>query len=460
MKLLYRNQTHSFRSRGLFQFLQILQEAHPGWLDLAGIKTRLPGINPRQLARYIDLLEAAGLQLVEYETKTRGRFRLSVAPDALFFTNDKAIPVASIPVPSKPLTTTHDTPLAIFLNEAWVNWVIALLHSNLALHDGKLSGEEGAFAYLDAAEAAAATLPLWTVDVVTMRRAFVLVRESRFREASYCLRRVDTAIRDGHALSSTPARVQLLRAKIRYDQARYDEAEQLLALPAASTKENCPHKINLLALIAGRKFLAANDAEAPALLSQTLSMLTEAFGNVFLWHGDTSLLDGLCYNFANNLLRGLSRGVIPESSADTIMQWLAANMLVCRKLGVGEDSVLAALLLIDVGLDYGYSIANWPKILQNEMNHCGDLAGLLTQSLTQARQIGNTLEIAQCLRRQMRLASSASAAAMIYFEVSELLHKQGRKDLLHELAEDWRVRFGTAPPKPVKNTEAEQSQGG
>ena len=455
MKLLYHKQAYSFRSRGLFQFLRIVQDAHPGWVDLAGIEARLPGIDPRQLARFVDLLEAADLPLVDYETKTRGRFRLAVKPDAIAFSGDKALPVASTPAPAEPFAPLTTLPLAVYQDEAWISWVVALLHSNLALHDGRLSGDAGALDYLGEAEAATATLPLWTVSVVHIRRAFVLVRESRFREASFWLRRVDTAIRDGHAHHAAQTRVQLIRAKMRYDQARYDEAEQLLALPTPSGHAHCPHRINLLALISGRKFLAANETEAPILLSQTLAMLAEAFGQVFLWHGDSSLLDGLCYNFANNLLRGIRRGVIPETCADTVMQWLAANMLVCRKMGIGEDSVLAALLLIDVGLDYGYSIAKWPPLLRNELGVSGELEGLLTKSLAQARQMGNTLEITQCLRRQLRLETQAAQAAIVYFEATELLRKQGRKDLLHELAEDWQRLFSTPPPKPVKKAETE-----
>jgi len=455
MKLFYRKQTYSFRSRGLFQFLKILQDACPDWVDLAGIEARLPDINPRQLARFIDLLEAAGLPLVDYETKTRGRFRLAVKPDAISFSGDKGLPVASTAAPAEPLTPMTTLPLAVYQDEAWISWVIALLHSNLALHDGRMSGNEGALDHLDSAEAATASLPLWTVSVVHIRRAFVLVRESRFREASFWLRRVDTSIRDGHAHPSAQVRVQLIRAKMRYDQARYDEAEQLLVLPTDLGRSHCPHRINLLALISGRKFLAANEAEAPILLSQTLAMLTEAFGQVFLWHGDSSLLDGLCYNFANNLLRGIRRGLIPETCADTVMKWLAANILVCRKMGIGEDSVLAALLLIDVGLDYGYSITKWPHLLRNELDISGDLEGLLTKSLAQARQMGNTLEIAQCLKRKMRLATTPDMATGSYSEASELLRKQGRKDLLHGLAEEWQRLFSTPPPKPVKKTGTE-----
>ena len=98
MKLLYREQPYPFRSRGLFLFLRILQDAYPGWVELAAIEIRLPGISPRQLARFVDLLEAAGLPLVRYETKTRGRFRLAVEPASIAFSGDQVPPPETTPV--------------------------------------------------------------------------------------------------------------------------------------------------------------------------------------------------------------------------------------------------------------------------------------------------------------------------------------------------------------------------
>lgn len=85
MRLTYDNRPYSFRSPGLLVFLRLLADAHPAWVDLAGIEARLPGIDRRQIARFIDTLAAADLPLVAYETKTRGRFRLTVAPALIAF---------------------------------------------------------------------------------------------------------------------------------------------------------------------------------------------------------------------------------------------------------------------------------------------------------------------------------------------------------------------------------------
>lgn len=447
MKLLYGGRAYPFRSRGLFVFLRILRDAYPGWADLADIEARLPGLDPRQLARFIDLLEGAGLPLVRYETKTRGRFQLATTPESIAFSGEQEpLPGAAFVTPA-PFAPIAATPLAAYQDEAWVAWVVALIHSTLALHGGHLSGDDGALTHLDRAEAAGATLPSWTASVVHVRRAFVLERESRYREATFWLRRVDTAVRQGRAHPAAKSRAQLVRAKMRYDQARYAEAERFLGMSSEPATFHEPHWLNMSALVSGRKFLTADAANAPKLLDQTLSALVEALGHIFLWHGDSGLLDGLCYNVGNNLLRGIKRGLIPAACADTVMQWLAANMLVCSKLGIGDDSVLANILLIDVGLEHGYSIQQWPQLLRSGLGISGDLGDLLVKTLAQARQTGNQLEIAQCLRRQIRLAASPGAARRAYFEAVELFSSQGRKDVIHKLADEWRIRFGEAPPK-------------
>ena len=444
MKLHYQQRAYAFRSPGLFVFLRLLQNAYPDWVDRAAIENRMPGVDPRQLARFVDLLEAAQLPLLRYETKTRGRFRLAVSPDSLELCDDQPADEAGA-LAGAP-ASGEVAALAVYQNDAWVLWVVALLHSALAVHSGQLCGEDGGLDHLDTAEAATATLPPWTRSVVHLRRAFTLARASLYREAARSLRRVDTAVRDGDAHPACQGGARLVRAKIRYDQARYDAAQHILDQPQPAVGQHCPHWLNMGALLDGRKFLAADDAAAPTLLARTLAAFAEAFGYIFLWQGDSSLLDALSYNFANNLLRGVKRGLLPGACADTVMQWLAANLLVCRKLGIGEDSILVNLLLIDVAMENDNSLGQWPQLQRYGTDFCGDLATLLDKTLAQARHTGNALEIAQCLRRRMQLSVSPESAEEAYLEAVALYGEQGKKNVAAELAEQWRQRFATPPP--------------
>lgn len=454
MKLLYRKHIHTFRSPGLFVFLQMLRDAYPRWVDMAGIEAHMPGTHPSQLARFIDLLETKDLQLVRYETKTRGRFQLAVKPESIVITGEQLPSYQTAPAAVPLYTPIAGATLGDYQNEAWVAWFVALMLSTVALHNGHLSGKEGALEHLDAADAACKMLPAWTASVVYIRRAFVLGRESRYREATYWLRRANTAARHGHAHPAAKTAAQLVCAKLHYDQARYAEAERMLCAPPESAMTRHPYWLNMNALISGRKFLGAQDGDAPELLLQALSALAEAMGYVFLSHGDNSLLDGLCYNYANNLLRGIRRGIIPDRCADTVVQWLAANILAFRKLGIGDDSIFTSLLLVDVALDQGYSVKQWPYLLRCEMDVSGGLKGLLAKALAQARRTGNKPEIAQCLRRQVRMTASPAEARLAYIEAAALFGKQGRDDLVRELKEEWQAKFGRTPPKVKMADEA------
>ena len=333
-------------------------------------------------------------------------------------------------------------PLAIYLNPEWVTWVRSLLYANLALHEGNLSGVDGsALAHLDAAEAAASSLPLWATSVVHVCRSQVLVRESRHREAVFWIRRVYTAARQGYAHPAARSGAQLLRAKMRYDQARYAEAEHFLSSPLKTEGMTCPNWLNMTALLTGRQFVRSTGAESTHLLAQTFSRLAEALGHVFIGYGDTSLLNTLSYNFSTNLLQGIRHELFPKSCTDIALQWLATNKLVCKKLGVGDDSVLADLLLIDIGWEFGCAVETWPELLRCGQNAKGNLNGVLERALAQARRMGNRQEIAHCLWRQMRLAPSAELGRGAYLEAAEIYESLNRKDSSIQLAAEWKARF-------------------
>ena len=69
-----------FRSPGLRLFLQTLADTWPQSATLAALQARIPGVAPRQLARFVDTVEKAGLNWLHYETKTRGPWRLLFPP--------------------------------------------------------------------------------------------------------------------------------------------------------------------------------------------------------------------------------------------------------------------------------------------------------------------------------------------------------------------------------------------
>lgn len=439
MEVSYCGQSYRLRSAGLFRFLSLLHGNGLAWVDLAAIDGVLPGIAPRQLARFIDTLDALHLPLVHYETKTRGRYRLAVPAEALVF-NAGAVVGEAGDVPrqlggAEPIAACDGFGL---LDENWLVWTIALVHAMLQMSEGRLFNETGAQASVDVAAGACHTLPAWTKSVVDLRRVLILGKQSNLREALHSIRRVNTALRAGRAHPGVGRRARLVHAKMYYDRGLYARAERRLG---NISPQPCldAGALNMRALLNGQRFLAASPAKAFNFLSMVFSDLTEALGEVFLGNADSGMLDCLTFNIGNNILRGVHKGIFPPTAADIALQWFACNRLVCRKFGIGDDSVLVDLLLVDVGAEFGYSITHWPAALAD----IESLDELLTQALIHARQTGNRMEIGECLLRQVRYAPSAGASDAAFYEAMDIFDSLGMKSMKNALYDAKRSRGTT-----------------
>ncbi len=450
MQLLYQGKSYSFRSAGLARFIRILAAAsdqgEAGWVSLADLQSHMPALSPRQLGRFVDMLAEEDLPLIEYETKTRGRYRLAVAPGAIAL-RGLGGETKSAEVHERGDASAMQA-LPVYARAAWGTWVLGLSHAYLALLNGQITGEQGALHYLETAAQGANELPPGPDSVVLVYRAHSLVRASRYREALHLLRRAETLARQGVAHPSVSVRAQLIRSKILYDQGRIDQAARRLhALTTAPFTRSHPQLLNMRALIAGKTAQReSSPSDGAVLLGEALHSLLEAVGGIFLGDGDAALLDGLTYNYANNLLRGVQKSWLPDECAGIAVQWLAINLLLCRKLGIGDDTHLANLLLIDAMLDYRVSADGWHPILRQGLRFIDDPEEFLETTLIQSREVGNRLEMAHCLQRLMRVSEDSGRAWAAYIEAAGLYDTLGRTDSLAEMAGHWRKRFGTKPP--------------
>jgi len=187
-------------------------------------------------------------------------------------------------------------------------------------------------------------------------------------------------------------------------------------------------------------------------LSQNLTTLTEALGYLFLMQGDSSLLNKLFFNYSKSLIFGIEFGIFPKSVADIAMEWVVANQLISRKLGIDEDSVLTDLLWIDITLDYDYSTLNWPEVLKINAKIPGRLDILLEKAINQAERKRNILEKAQCLQRLFRITKDKDHACRAYLEAVELFNQLGRSDLISKLKNTWASRYkGNYPQQPLSS---------
>lgn len=440
MLLTYAGRQHRFGSQRLAEFLALLREAHPSWVDFATLSRQLPGLSPRQLARFVNRLDAAGLPLVVATTKTRGPFCLAVAPETLGLPAWCGRAVVGRPMAAaEALPAPAHLPLDALVREAWVDWAIALLQARIRQRRGSDNGFADCLALLATAEAAASQLPPLAGDVVRVRHAQVLARAGRHREAGFALRRVNTAVRAGLADPLVRAAACQIRAKSHYDRNQLVEAERLAI--AAPPDPPTPQSLNLQALLAGRGALQAGPEAASGLLAQALSLLIRALASVLLGYGDDGLLDALSFNFANNLDRCLELGMLPANAGDTVLAWLAANAAICRELGVGGDSVLAELKVVEASQRYGRWPTRWPA---GVVMPAGPRQ-LLVEAEAKARRSGNALEIAECLRLRACLTANATSARLLYFEAMDLLREFDRRDIAESLKAEWQQRFGSVP---------------
>jgi len=251
MQITFRHRSHRSNSSGLLVFLQLLKEKHPNWVDFPTIEKTLPGISPRQMARFIDVLEQANFPLVSYETKTRGRYRLAVLPDELGLNCGMRF------------NSNHETPglnnlktdnlgsasLNVYINDAWLKWTIGLVYARESLRDSNIFDDDGAIFYLDKAEeAATGNLPEWATSVVYVRQAHALMNASNYREALLCLRRVFTLARHKKAHPGAKHMAQLIYAKIHHDLGRSLDSGHLFDPIHTSLPLNWPYQLYLKSL--------------------------------------------------------------------------------------------------------------------------------------------------------------------------------------------------------------------
>ena len=441
MKLTLGDEAFYFRSRGLFVFLNLLKEAHPNWVDLNAVYEVLPNTTPRQIARYIDLLETDNVRLVEYKTKTKGKFRLSVTPQLLTLpplNNHSVLNHANTDIKNHAVTlnTAHHK-LTDFLNSDWVTWLLGVVSAHLALMDGHLCTKNGALIHLNNALQASQNLPAWTKSIVYVRLGHACTRKCEYAEAHAWLRKAETLQRAGLAHPAVALRLCLLRAKLRYDQGKIADTKTLLKAAPLNNAPS-PQLLSMQALLFGQQCFD-DLSNAPSHLLNAFNLLSQAIGGVLLWQEDTSLLDALTYNFGNLMLRAVKLNVLPTQHVDLAAKWLASNIVVCRKLGVGEDSVLTDLLLFDVAHEHGVNTHDWHDYIKHSQPNFSKPHFILQRAERHARSQANPLELAECLRREMWIADNGKAQTS-YIEALTILDAVKRPDIAQQLKEEFKQR--------------------
>ncbi|WP_395007893.1 hypothetical protein [Undibacterium sp.] len=436
MSINYLGKTYTFRSQGLLAFLRFLVGKHPNPVCYADLQLRFTGLTPRQIARYIDAIEAHDglLGVVTYRTKTRGPFHLNAESTALQF-KKPAIQTPMTVASSRVQHQVESATLSQCLSPAWVDWVRGLLLATLGLNRLHNSDQVDAFGFLDMATIAAEQLPPWAGFIVMNCRAHHLERESRYREAHYILRKITSAASDGFVKPSILSRAHLCRAKIQYDQGRYQDSEKTLMSLANDSYSAPPAWLNVHALNLGQKFNQSKAAppEQEAHLSEILSTFLEAIGDTFMLYGDSRTLDALSFNFGNNLLRAIRKKLLPDSHVQTVLDWFVLNLLICNRMAIGNDSIYTHLLIVDVLEEFSVNVERLPIELRDLAQSRAKRENYLKKNLSLARISGNRPEIAECLLRIGKITLNTEFAHSCFKEACEIASELAHKNLTQRI---------------------------
>jgi hypothetical protein len=435
MLIQYKTMQCQTNSTGLIQFLNLLMKAYPAALDFNEIKTSIPRIDPRQTARYVDKLEGSRIFIIGYRTKTCGPFQLRVAPNEiqlpkLLRLHDED-EFSCLPKPKKLDSDNLDT----LLSPHWIPWVENLTQANLCLNNSYLGVNCDPFSFLEFADSAAKKLPLWPKLVVSVCRAHILERKSLYSKAHSALKCLKSAKNHGQIPDNILVRGRLCEAKILYDQGCYQKSEEILNQLPDSFNYTPPLFLNIQALNLGQKFLRSNadHSQQRILLSETLSALMLAFSDVFLMHGDSSLLDALSFNIGNNLLRGIRKGVVPSSYVTSVLQWFSLSIFISRELGTGSHSVLTQLLIIDVMEEFGPQSGSLPAQLDKLSNSKLEREQYLETQLKTAEQSGHRGELAECLLRLGKITQDEKLSMEYFRKAKDEALKLKHKTLVEEI---------------------------
>lgn len=435
----FQGQAHRFRSKDLLHFLRLIHCNHPQVTKLQDIKQSFPSISGKQLARYIETLEERGLALLNYQTKTRGPYQLKVAHQTLQLPHLETIAGAES-AHTKSLETSFLKALNLndFLNPAWIEWINNLLQSNLCLQSAKFSYEDdGNFRFLQQAENAALKLPSWAKLVVDVCHAHHLERASRYRDASKYLKRIEKAALHQHIPPIILARARLCRAKILYDQGRYQDSQAALNDVQILSTHFPPLWRNMQGLLNGQRLnqSTTNSAQTSHDLDHALLSFLEGMTDIFMHNGDYSILDALSFNYANNLYRAIKKSLVGTEHMKTVLHWFLLNILICREVGIGDHSIYTHLLIVDMIDEFKLSKSKLPEPLMNLLDTPARRRQYLQRYLNIARKSGNRLEIAECLMRMGQRAEQAEQAQTYFDEAMELALSLANPTLLKEIRE-------------------------
>lgn len=451
------------RSKGVVAFTCLLlwkKRTQPGsaWVGIEELRTVLPSVHGRQLQRHIDAL--AGIDFpVEYESKTRGRYRLTLPAEQVRVDVDENALAAFIglraeraPARKQPAATGM-FPGDLADNRRLLDSFSRLNLADSQYHDGSLGADANQAYHLYLRESESAPPELRAIALLRLART--CRRLSRHDEAMAALRRMEKLLRDsGTQPAGLEMKLQLCRAMAHFDQGRIVQAAAIAAkldMRACADASTLGEYHNLMGLLAHRELRARRSTPAnPAPEQEAYSALLEIAAHHFrlsLTHhigvSDYQAMQATSFNLGNLFLFAWMER-LPEREDEPFLElgvkWVAQCEFICNKFGVGMDSVWSRIVLIKTALQSNLGLDSLNGLTGGLFRNHAGLEDLAWATLTEIEVIGNRMEQAelQGLLAQLALARGDAVQAKTCRERALALYNEmKRPDLIQAMKRDF-----------------------
>ena len=475
------------KSRSLIVFICILiirKRMNPDVysVGIEELRDNLPSVHGKQMQRYIDALADIHFP-IGFESKTRGRYWLAAPLDQVQFDVDEAElmlfvserndmnphtlhfvaafnPEMSLRFPLERRLTPR---FSMNLVDPALTSIGRLVSADLQFHDGNLDNHVDHAYEILRNEIKSATPEFKALALLKLAR--VCLRLNRYGEAQEALRILRTMVRSGEVVAGNfEDKIHLEMTKLRFDQGRVEEARAIFEkIDLTACRDDwlrCSYN-RLSALLLWNKIVTEYE-KASAFANQigndtTLDALATVVGlhkrslQLSMSINDYQAMQLGCLDIGHVYLDAYRmRCSMPdqEQLLGQGVNWISQCEHICSKFGVGMDSVRSKILLMSVAVESDMAMNDLNQRTGGLFRNFANFDAMADFTLSEARRIGNSLELASVLTILASLAKSRGDVgnfAQFQQEAMDIYKKQNRPELCRQL----KKRFETTKFLPL-----------